>query len=89
MACATLSVHQQVVDSLEMDGCVYVSVSPDRPNIFYEVKDRIIIDIEDDLDHLVTALKVDTIYTARVIVYCRLLKGARTWQRCGYYGMLH
>ena len=41
MACtttATRSVKQEVIDVMEMTGCVEVCVSPNRPNIYYEVK---------------------------------------------------
>ena len=49
MACtttATKGVRKEVGQSLEMSTCVGVSVSPDRPNIFYEVKHC--IDLESD-----------------------------------------
>ena len=47
MACtatATSRVRKEIIESLEMEGCVDVSVSPDRPNIFYETKLRTDID---------------------------------------------
>ena len=74
MACtatATKSVREEVVRSLEMSGCVCVSVSPDRPNIFYEVKRR--MDIESDFADLVGSLQAQLIDTPRVIVYCQSL----------------
>ena len=74
MACtatATKSDKKEVIENLEMGGCVEVSVSPDRPNIFYEVKDR--TDLETDLHHLLVTLKKEAIITPRVIVYCRSL----------------
>ena len=43
MACtatATISDKAEVLHSLEMKGCVEVSASPDRPNIYYQVKHR-------------------------------------------------
>ena len=57
MACtatATRSVREEVITSLEMSSCVTVSVSPDRPNILYEVRER--TDIISDMSHLVQAL---------------------------------
>ena len=54
-----------------MSGCVCVSVSPDRPNIFYEVKRR--TDIESDFADLVGSLQSKLINTPRVIVYCQSL----------------
>ena len=74
MACtatATKSDKVAVLDSLEMRGCVEVSASPDRPNIFYEVKRR--TDFETDLAHVLTSLTDLTINAPRVIVYCRSL----------------
>ena len=58
MACtatATKSVRHEVIESLEIRGCIQFSVSPDRPNIFYEV--RKCTNIEDDMLGLVQMLK--------------------------------
>lgn len=74
MACtatATRSVREEVIVSLEMDGCVTISVSPDRPNIFYEVRQR--TDIISDMAYLVQALGEQQINTPRMIVYCQSL----------------
>ena len=49
MACtatASKSVKKEVIETLEMTGCVEVTASPDRPNIFYEVKQRSDIDTD-------------------------------------------
>lgn len=54
-----------------MGGCLVVSVSPDRPNIFYKVQAR--TDIENDLAELLDSLRRNTISTPRVIVYCNSL----------------
>lgn len=72
MACtatATRSDKIEILESLEMRNCVEVSASPDRPNIFYEVKPR--KTPEADLDHLLSSLKTDSINAPRVIVYCQ------------------
>ena len=74
MACtatATKSVCEVVVLSLEMSGCMCVSMSPDRPNIFYEVKRR--TDIESDFADLVGPLQAKLVDTHRIIVYCQSL----------------
>ena len=74
MACtatATKSVRQEVIESLEMRGCIQVSGSPDRPNIFYEV--RKCTNIEDDMLGLVRMLKAKQKDTPRVIVYCQTI----------------
>lgn len=63
--------RQQVIDSLEMYTCVLVSVTPDRPNIFYEVKPR--SEIGNDLANFLTTLREHTIQTPQVIVYCTSL----------------
>ena len=74
MACtatATKSVRQEVIESLEMRGFIQVSVSPDRPNIFYEV--RKCTNIEDDMLGLVQMLREKQKDTPRVIVYCQTI----------------
>ena len=74
MACtatATKSVREEVIRSLEMQGCLCISVSPDRPNIFYEVRRR--TDIDTDFADLVKTLEEKLIDTPRVIVYCQSL----------------
>ena len=71
MACtatATHSIFNDIVSSLEMTNCVRVSHSPDRSNIFYEVKSR--NDLESDLSGLLSTLKEKCNTTPRVIVYC-------------------
>jgi len=55
MATATRSVREEVTRSLGMEDCVCVSVTPERPNIYYEVKQR--NDIETDFADLVHLLK--------------------------------
>ena len=70
MACtatATKSVREEVIQSLEMSTCVCVSVSPDRPYIFYEVKHR--TDLESDFGDLICSLQAKLVDTPRVIVY--------------------
>ena len=69
-ATATASVKLEVIEKLDMVGCASVSVSPNRPNIFYEVKIR--TDLS-DLDHIVQSLKESNIQAERIIIYCRSL----------------
>ena len=74
MACtatASRSVKQEVMVSLEMSGCVQVTASLDRPNIYYEVKPR--TDIDTDFHPLVDSLKERIVHTPRVLVYCQSL----------------
>ncbi len=74
MACtatATRSVHGEVIRSLEMSGCVRISKSPDRPNIYYKVEAR--TDVESDFAELLVSLRDNLVKTPRVIVYCRSL----------------
>ena len=74
MACtatATKSDKAEVLENLEMRGCVEVSASPDRQNIFYEVKRR--TTFETDLDHVLSSLRNHSITAPRVIVYCQSL----------------
>ena len=39
-ATATPSVRKEVIQLLDMKGCEFVHVTPDRPNIHYEVRKR-------------------------------------------------
>ena len=74
MACtatASTSVKKEVIESLEMTSCVEVTASPDRPNIYYEVKLR--TDIDTDFLPLVTTLKEKSVRAPRVLVYCQSL----------------
>lgn len=69
MACtASRSVKAEVIASLEMTDCVQVTASPDRPNIYYQVKVR--ADIETDFLPLLDTLRRETVHTPRVLVYC-------------------
>ena len=54
-----------------MTGCDFISTSPDRPNIFYEVIPR--TDIDSDMKHLLESLQEHKNLSPRVIVYCRTL----------------
>ena len=55
-----------------MTDCVCVTVSPDRPNIFYEVRQR--TDIDTDFADTIGSLREKLIDTPRVIVYCQSRK---------------
>ncbi len=58
MACtatATRDVQREVIKLLEMSDCVNVSVSPDRPNIFYGVEIR--TEIESDFSDMIVSLR--------------------------------
>ena len=62
MACtatASRSVKKEVIDSLEMSGCTEVTASPNRPNIYYDMKMR--TDVDADFDFLVDSLQEKTI----------------------------
>ena len=62
MACTTTitkSVRKEVVESLEMSECVFVSVSPNRPNIYYEVHMR--TEIETDFADLLSSLSTELV----------------------------
>lgn len=58
-----------ICHNLEMFPHKFISASPDRSNIYYEVFPR--SDIELDLSDLVSELKAKKITTPRVIIYCR------------------
>ena len=74
MACtatASKSVKKEVIECLEMTGCVEVTASPDRPNIYYQVKDR--TDIETDFLSVIINLREKQVGAPRVLVYSRSL----------------
>ena len=50
-ATVTPSIRDDVIDKLDMNGCEMVCISPDRPNIYYEVRRR--STIENDFQPLV------------------------------------
>lgn len=70
-ATATKSVRQEVVASLDMGGCEFVSTSPDRSNIYYEVCRR--GGIESDMQPVLSSLKEKKNLAPRVLVYCHTL----------------
>ena len=59
------------MQSLEMADCVFVSTSPDQPNIFYEVCTR--TDVETDMSDLLESVRQLKSMAPRAIVYCRSL----------------
>ena len=70
-ATITRSIRKEIVTNLEVDGCLEVSISPDRPNIFYDVKPRNEIDV--DFSNILNMLCKHNKKALRVIVYCRNL----------------
>ena len=70
-ATVTHGIRKEVIESLEMTDCETVTTSPDRPNIYYEVRVR--TDMETDLNDVVASLKELKNMAPRVIVYCRTL----------------
>ena len=74
MACtatATKSIIKEVASALEMWEFVTVTMSPNRPNIMYEVRPR--TEPEFDFSDLLSTLQENLSSTPRVIVYCRTL----------------
>ena len=70
-ATVTDIMRKDVIEKLDMDGCKIVSVSPNKPNIFYSVSRRSCI--EDDVSFIIDDLAANSIKARRVIVYCRSL----------------
>ncbi len=68
-ATVTRSVKADVISKLELGGCKEVSVSPNRDNIYYEVRRR--DTIESDFAYIISTLKIANIKATRTIVYCR------------------
>ena len=74
MACTatvTRDLYKEVIEILEITDCVKICLSPDRCNIFYEVKPR--ISIESDFSELLDSLHKHQNSTPRAIIYCQSL----------------
>ena len=54
-----------------MVDCEFISTSPDRPNIYYEVRPH--TEIETDLKTVICSLKERKNRAPRVVIYCRTL----------------
>ena len=70
-ATVTDEIRRDVIQQLDMDGCKVISVSPNKPNIFYSICKR--STIEDDFSSIVDDLSLNAVRAKRVIVYCRSL----------------
>lgn len=70
-ATITKTMRVDVSRKLEMSVCKIVYTSPERPNIYYEVKRRLEISV--DLHFVVDELRQHKQVMPRVIVYCRSL----------------
>ena len=69
-ATVTDVIRHDIVRQLDMEGCKIVSVSPNKPNVFYSVRKR--STIEDDFSSILD-LSLNAVKAKRVIVYCRSL----------------
>ncbi len=63
--------RQEVITTLDMEGCEIVCTSPNRPNVYYEVRPRTSVEL--DLQPLLHCLKLHKNLAPRVIVYCHSL----------------
>lgn len=70
-ATVTQIFRHEVMHSLEMVDSEFVSTSPDRPNIFYEVRPR--ADVDTDLKFVADSLKEQKVKAPRILLYCRSL----------------
>ncbi len=71
-ATVTEVMRKEIVEVLEMTGCAVISVSPNKPHIFYSVKVRL-SSISEDLAFIKSDLLWNNIKANRVIVYCQLI----------------
>ena len=74
MACtatASQSVKNEIIDNLEISGCVEATASLDRPSVYYEMKPR--TDIDADFWPLVSTLRERAVHAPRVLIYCQSL----------------
>lgn len=70
-ATVTKTMRVDIIKKLDMERCELVCASPNRPNIYYEVRHR--TTIEEDMEHLLEQLRSKGRKAKRVIVYCRSL----------------
>lgn len=70
-ATVTSKMRKDIIQMLDMSGCHMVSASPNRANIFYEVRRR--TTVEDDVADIVDDLQNNSVHANRVIIYCRSL----------------
>ena len=70
-ATATKSIRNEIIKNLDMVGCDFVFTSPDRENIYYEVKAR--SDIESDMAPYVHSLQLHLVKSPKIIFYCQSL----------------
>ncbi len=76
-ATVTEVMRKEIVEVLEMTGCAVISVSPNKPNIFYLVKVR----FSEYLAFITSHLLWNNIKANRVIVYSQLIL-TRTTNSC-------
>ena len=70
-ATVTRCIREDAIQKLDRNCCQMVFVSPTHPNMYYEVCPH--TDIETDMEHLVTCLKMKGKMANRVIVNCKSL----------------
>ena len=70
-ATATRAVRSDIIAKLEMMECKLVHLSPNRPNIYYEVRPR--LDVEEDMAPIVNDLLTNKQKAQRILIYCRSL----------------
>lgn len=86
LACTATVTHcfrQEVMQSLEMADCVFVSTSPDWPNIFYEL--HTCTDVETDMSDLLESLRQLKIMASGVQCVCWLICAFSLWVDEGLY----
>ena len=70
-ATATQAVRSDIITKLEMTECKLVYLSPNQPNIYYEV--RPCRDVEADMAPIVNDLLTNKQKVQRVLIYCHSL----------------
>ena len=56
-ATVTREMRKDIIDRLDMNGCVMISASPNCPNIFYAVCKRTTID--EDIGHIIEDVRIN------------------------------
>ena len=73
-ATITRTLKHDIISIFEMDGCKYVSASPNRNNIYYEVHSRSDESMIGDMAQVVDNLREKRDKAERIIEYCRSVK---------------
>lgn len=68
---ATRSTRKAVIERLNMVAPIIVAITPNKPNILYQVSEKCFME---DVAPLVCQLKTSGVRTSKTLIYCRYCK---------------